>query len=119
MIEAMEISPIRQPGHFEGMMRAFRSWLVITAASTFGTAAVGVDAPKSALDRIDGPEMRRQIQVLASDEFEGRGPGTKGEERTVAYLTDQFRRMGLKPGNPDGTFVQEVPLVGIKTRATG
>ena len=32
------------------------------------------------------------------------GPGTPGEEKTVAYLTDQFRQMGLKPGNPDGTY---------------
>ena len=52
--------------------------------------------------------------MLSSDDFEGRGPGTPGEEKTVAYLTEQFRAMGLKPGNPDGTFVQNVPLVGFQ-----
>ena len=52
-------------------------------------------------------------KVLSSDEFQGRGPGTKGEDLTVAYLIDQFRKMGLKPGNTDGTYVQKVPLVGI------
>ena len=35
------------------------------------------------------------------------------EELTVAYITEQFRKLGLKPGNTDGTFVQKVPLVGI------
>jgi Zn-dependent M28 family amino/carboxypeptidase len=52
-------------------------------------------------------------KVLASDEFQGRAPGTKGEELTVAYLIDQFRKIGLKPGNRDGTYIQKVPLVGI------
>ena len=52
-------------------------------------------------------------KTLSSDEFQGRSPGTKGEELTVAYITDQFRKLGLKPGNADGTFVQKVPLVGI------
>src|SRR5262249_27497403 len=63
--------------------------------------------------------LLKHIEILASDEFEGRAPATPGEDRTVAYLAEQFRRLGLKPGNPDGTFVQEVPLVGFKTKATG
>jgi Zn-dependent M28 family amino/carboxypeptidase len=50
---------------------------------------------------------------LSSDEFEGRAPGTKGEELSVTYLTEQFKQAGLKPGNTDGTYVQKVPLVGI------
>ena len=55
------------------------------------------------------------IKVLASDEFEGRAPGTKGEELSVKYISDQFKKIGLKPGNPDGTYTQEVPLAGIKS----
>src|SRR5947209_5524112 len=55
------------------------------------------------------------IKVLASDEFEGRAPGTKGEELSVKYISEQFRSIGLKPGNPDGSFTQEVPLAGIKS----
>ena len=54
-----------------------------------------------------------EIEVLASDEFEGRGPGSEGEQKTIAYLQDQFMRLGAVPGNPDGTWVQDVPLVGI------
>ena len=54
-----------------------------------------------------------EIEVLASDELEGRAPGSAGEAKTVAYLTEQFNALGLQPGNPDGTWVQNVPLVGI------
>jgi len=57
-------------------------------------------------------------KTLSADEFEGRAPGTRGEDRTVAYLEEEFRKLGLKPGNPDGTFVQKVPLAGITSRAT-
>ena len=55
----------------------------------------------------------QHVQVLASDEYEGRMPGTEGGRKTVAYLTEQFKAMGLQPGNPDGTYVQAVPLAGI------
>src|SRR5262249_42587402 len=53
------------------------------------------------------------IRVLASDEFEGRAPASRGEELSVNYIIGQFRKFGLKPGNPDGTYIQKVPLVGI------
>jgi Zn-dependent M28 family amino/carboxypeptidase len=68
-----------------------------------------------ALEAITPDAMLAHIKVLASDEFEGRAPGTKGEELSVKYITDQFKRIGLKPGNPDGTYTQEVPLAGIKS----
>ena len=56
------------------------------------------------------------IKVLASDEFEGRGPGTRGEELSINYIADQFKKIGLVPGNTDGTYFQKVPLVGITTK---
>ena len=59
--------------------------------------------------------MLKHIKVLASDEFEGRAPGSKGEELSVKYISDQFKAIGLKPGNPNGTYTQEVPLAGIKS----
>ena len=62
---------------------------------------------------ITAPSLLDHISVLASDEFEGRLPGTAGETKTIAYLEQQFRKLGLQPGNPDGRYVQEVPLVGI------
>ncbi|HEV3470488.1 MAG TPA: M28 family metallopeptidase [Pyrinomonadaceae bacterium] len=69
---------------------------------------------RPALESITAEDILRHTKTLASDEFEGRGPGTKGEELTVKYLTEQMKRIGLKPGNPDGTYVQKVPLVGMK-----
>ena len=62
---------------------------------------------------IDQKAILERINVLSSDEYEGRLPGTKGEELTVAYLTGESKKLGLQPGNPDGTYVQKVPLVGI------
>ena len=66
-----------------------------------------------ALESISSADLMKHINVLASDEYEGRAPGTKGEDLTVNYLTDQFKKIGLKPGNPDGTWVQAVPLAGF------
>jgi len=63
-------------------------------------------------DGITATYIGEQIKVLASDGFQGRKPFTVGETKTVAYLTDQFRKLGLKPG-PDGTYFQNVPLVEI------
>jgi Zn-dependent M28 family amino/carboxypeptidase len=68
-----------------------------------------------ALEAITPDGLLAHIKVLASDEFEGRAPGSKGEELSVNYITDQFKKIGLKPGNPDGTYTQEVPLAGIKS----
>jgi Zn-dependent M28 family amino/carboxypeptidase len=70
----------------------------------------------SALESIKPGHVLAHIKALASDDFEGRGPGTPGEEKTVAYLTGQFEKMGLKPGNPDGTFIQNVPLIGFQAK---
>jgi hypothetical protein len=69
--------------------------------------------PEAALKSFTGPALMAHIRTLASDEYEGRAPGTKGEQLTVKYLEDQFRALSLEPGNPDGTYEQKVPLVGI------
>jgi Zn-dependent M28 family amino/carboxypeptidase len=90
----------------------FAAWLL---SMTAATAADNIKDP--AAESITAAELLGHIKVLASDEYEGRGPGTPGEERTVTYLTDQFRKLGLRPGNPDGTFVQEVPLAGFQASA--
>ena len=66
-------------------------------------------------DQIDQGRLLENIKVLASDEYEGRAPASRGEELTVAFLEAQFKALGLKPGNPDGTYIQRVPMVGITT----
>lgn len=67
----------------------------------------------AALASISSESILARTKILSSDEFEGRSPGSAGEENTVEYLVNQFKKIGLKPGNPDGTYVQDVPLVGI------
>src|SRR6266496_159348 len=68
-----------------------------------------------ALEAITPDGLLAHIKVLASNEFEGRAPGTRGEELSVKYISDQFKQIGLKPGNPDGSYTQEVPFAGIKS----
>ncbi len=65
---------------------------------------------------IDETAFRTHVSVLASDDFEGRRPGTAGEEKTVAYLLEQYRKLGLKPGNGE-SFLQQVPMVEIRADA--
>ncbi|WP_251044706.1 MULTISPECIES: M28 family metallopeptidase [unclassified Lysobacter] len=71
------------------------------------TAAPGDHAFDAAINAADFAE---HVKVLASDEFEGRAPGSAGEEKAVQYLEAQFKRLGLKPGNGDSYF-QTVPMV--------
>jgi Zn-dependent M28 family amino/carboxypeptidase len=59
---------------------------------------------------ITAEDFAAHVARLASDEFEGRKPGTIGERMTTTYLIDQFQRMGLKPGNR-GSFLQAVPAI--------
>src|SRR6266850_3762270 len=87
------------------------------AASLLGNDEL-TERLQPALEAITPDGMLAHIKVLASDEFEGRAPGSKGEELSVKYITDQFKQIGLKPGNPDGTYTQEVPLAGIRSEPT-
>jgi Zn-dependent M28 family amino/carboxypeptidase len=59
---------------------------------------------------INAADFSELVKTLASDEFEGRGPGTPGEDKTVEYLQSQMRRIGLKAGNGDSYF-QTVPMM--------
>ncbi|UNK48090.1 M28 family metallopeptidase [Lysobacter sp. S4-A87] len=61
-------------------------------------------------DTINAADFAEHVKTLASDEYEGRAPGSAGEDKTVAYLEAQFKRMGLQPGNGD-SYVQTVPMV--------
>ena len=86
---------------------------LLTLTATLAAALTSAPAATPSPDRI-----RKHVTTLASDEFEGRAPATPGEDKTVAYLEGEFRRMGAKPGNPDGTYIQNVPMVGITSQAT-
>ena len=68
-------------------------------------------AERSAAPRIDPVRMSNMIRTLASDEYEGRAPGTAGEAKTIAYIAEQFRQAGLEPAGENGGWMQKVPLV--------
>ncbi len=94
------------------MKRPFHLLLSLSALLLVA-AASPAQPPKEATRAIDADELLEHIKVLSADEFEGRAPGSKGEEKTVEYLIEQFKKLGLKPGNPNGTYTQEVPLAGV------
>ncbi|QIL89450.1 M20/M25/M40 family metallo-hydrolase [Microbulbifer sp. SH-1] len=67
-------------------------------------------------------DLHRHIAVLASDKFEGRAPATKGEELTVNYLAEEFKKLGLEPGAQDAdgnpSWFQQVPVVEMNIETT-
>lgn len=77
-----------------------------------GTQETALDIPDIAAVEISEATMDEVVRVLSSDEFEGRAPGTPGEEKTLAYLIERFEAAGLQPGN-SGSWLQEVPLMEI------
>ena len=89
--------------------------LVTLSARVLATEPTHMRPPKEALDTMTAASLLEHIKVLASDEFEGRTPGSKGEELSVKYIIEQFKALGLKPGNPNGSYTQEVPLAGAIT----
>lgn len=81
-----------------------------------GTAALPEAAARGS--EITASDLSRHIELLASDEFGGRAPGTGGETLTIEYIASEFERIGLRPGI-DGSYYQEVPLVEITLEDDG
>lgn len=77
----------------------------------FATLIGCVLCSAAAADEVDVKRMSDVVRVLASDEFEGRAPGTEGETKTVNYLVEAFRSLGLEPGGAKGSWTQLVPLL--------
>jgi len=101
-------------------MKQLRKGFCVATLAALAACACAGPAPAPTADPLATAEaaitsdlLLGHIKVLASDEFEGRLPGTPGEDKSVAYITGQFKALHLAPGNPDGRYVQDVPLVGI------
>jgi hypothetical protein len=86
--------------------------LSLLSASVFAACGGETASTDTALASIDAGGLSSRIEVLSSDAFEGRLPGSAGEQKTIDYLESQFRAIGLEPGNGD-SFVQSVPLVSM------
>ena len=85
--------------------------LVAGLGSLFTVAA----APPSA--HVDVQRMSDITRTLASDEFQGRAPGSPGEDKTIPYLIAQFKAAGLEPAGENGGWTQEVPLIHTQLKA--
>jgi Zn-dependent M28 family amino/carboxypeptidase len=91
-------------------MRIWRNCGILICFGVLLAACAGQPKIPPPSTDIDEMAYRSHLSRLAADDFEGRKPGTPGEEKTVAYLTEQFRKLGLKPGNGE-SFLQQVPMV--------
>ncbi len=94
-----------------------RNFLLTVALSTLMASAATAAPPV-----VDATRVLRDIKVLSSDEYEGRGPATPGEVKTVAYLIAQMKAAGLQPAGDlmkggARAWTQDVPLA--RSRTTG
>ncbi|MGN6421028.1 MAG: M28 family metallopeptidase [Pseudobacter sp.] len=99
-----------------------RSYFVPLSMAAACLLAVGCGENKTQLKDDDGlaafsaDSLGKNIEVLASDSFQGRMPFTKGEDLTIDFLQKKFAAVGLEPGNGSSYF-QDVPMVNITTKA--
>jgi Zn-dependent M28 family amino/carboxypeptidase len=92
---------------------AIAAVLALSAPAITSAAPAKPAAAKAVQPSID--TMKRLVKELSSDAYEGRAPGSAGEEKTMALLAAEFGRLGLKPGNK-GSWFQDVPLVEINAK---
>jgi Zn-dependent M28 family amino/carboxypeptidase len=83
------------------------TFFLLACAAAHGASAA--DAPK-----FDAQRLSQDVKTLSSDEFEGRGPNSAGETKTVNFLIEQFKAAGLKPAGDmvkgKRSWTQDVPL---------
>ena len=94
---------------------AFAVLLTVAACGGADKAATAVALPDVQFPDLSLQTLQDVTRELSSDAYEGRAPGTVGEEKTIAYLIKQYEAAGLKPGN-NGKWTQDVPLVEITTK---
>jgi Zn-dependent M28 family amino/carboxypeptidase len=88
--------------------------IVSAVALAAGLAASGTGRAEPPSDpplQVDTERLSEIVRVLAADAFEGRAPGSAGEQKTVAYLIERFAELGLEPGGTEGSWTQSVPML--------
>jgi Zn-dependent M28 family amino/carboxypeptidase len=88
-----------------------------SAALAVTVFAATAFASKMEAPSFDAERIRAHVKYLASDELEGRGTGQKGGDVAADYIAAQLKSYGLKPAGENGTYFQQVPMVGVKTLA--
>lgn len=92
----------------------FRTATFSLALTLLATTAFAQDSGP-----IDPARLSAIVKTMASDEFEGRSPGTPGEAKTTEYLAAQFKALGLEPAGDKGGYTQDVPLVRFQVQDGG
>ena len=92
----------------------FRTAVVSLALTLMASAAYAQDAGP-----INPARLSAIVKTMASDEFEGRSPGTPGEAKTTQYIAAQFKALGLEPAGDKGGYTQDVPLVRFQVKDGG
>ena len=85
--------------------------LRLSAALSLAAIAVPAVAETSPAPAISADNLAQTVRTLAADQFQGRAPGTVGEERTIGYLIGRLQALGLEPAGVDGGWTQPVPLL--------
>jgi Zn-dependent M28 family amino/carboxypeptidase len=96
-------------------MRLDRIIGAVVAAMVLCTPAGALATPAT----IDAAHLSETVRTLASDAFEGRAPGSRGEDRTIAYLSQTFAALGLQPAGENGGWTQRVPMVRTHLQMPG
>jgi len=90
--------------------------LLPTLFALIWSLQVSADHHKNPLE-ISADNLSNIVKIMASDEFEGRAPGTAGEDKTVAYLIAQLQKIGLEPGGAKGSWTQAVPMMRSEVKS--
>jgi Zn-dependent M28 family amino/carboxypeptidase len=97
------------------MKNTFR-WMALMTVVVAGACTNNTHDGDDGVATITAEGISQYIKSLASDDLEGRRPFTSGEKKTLDFLEEQFKALGLEPGN--GTsYLQEVPMVEIVPKA--
>ncbi len=91
----------------------------LAATSLLVSAVAFAHEPATSSTTLDPDRLTDTVRTLASDQFEGRAPGTVGEERTIGYLIGRLQGLGLEPGGKDGSWTQVVPLLHTRLGTPG
>jgi Zn-dependent M28 family amino/carboxypeptidase len=90
-----------------------RKWILF--ACCLAIPATVLLAEKSHAPKIDPERMKQTVKFLSSDALEGRGTGQPGGDAAANWIAEQFKSYGLKPAGANGTYFQDVPMVGLRT----
>jgi Zn-dependent M28 family amino/carboxypeptidase len=92
----------------------YLSWFIVPALF----AITACNHEKENKNIVSGDDIKSYLSVLANDSLQGRKPFTAGEEKTIRYLSSEFKKLGLAPGNK-GSYYQDVPMVEVTSKPAG